>query len=323
MWKSDQERSEFFARFGSEEARRLASELEQKSFQPADPDKPQIFYSGRESTKAGGTWEVTPEGVADKSRPGLFSYESYSRLSDEAANSEYGFTKIEDTEGGEWLKSNVWDAKVDIPKADKERLGDLASRFYARGAQGDVVAIVGDANNPRGAFYNEEWRELMQNERVRTINGVPRESYLKMASDGRRDGYDRSFEMVRETAPHPDRQPLNRRSYDQAMREARLKHRAANDLTGHSTEDSVKAEKAEAKIADRERASDRLAQQSQALNEGKAAPSQPKADQSQRLQSQSNELNRQTATSVQLPARESASVSQTPTQSKPTQSPGR
>lgn len=323
MWKSDQERSEFFARFESDEARRLASELEQKSFRPADPDKPHIFYSGRESTKSGGTWEVTPEGVADQSRPGLFSYESYSRLSDEAAKSEYGFTKIEDTEGGEWLKSNVWDVKVDIPKADKERLGDLASRFYARGAQGDVVAVVGDANNPRGAFYNEEWRELLQNEKVRTINGVPRESYQRVASDGRRDGYDRSFEMVRETAPHPDRQPLNRRSYDQAMREARLKERAANDPSSHSPDDGVKPGKAEVKKADREKSSDRLAQQSRALNEGKTAPSQPKGDQSQRLQSQSQELNRQTSTSVQLPARETASASQAPTQSKPTQSPGR
>lgn len=229
MWKSDQERSEFFSRFESDEAMRLASELEQKSFRPADPDKPQIFYSGSESTKSGG--EATPVGVANKSRPGLFSYESYSRLSEQAAKSEYGFTKIEDTEGGEWLKSNVWNAKVDIPKADKERLGDLASRFYARGAQGDVVAVVGDAKI--GAFYREEWKELIQNEKVRFINGVPREVFSNVA---RERGYDCSFEMVRETVPNPNRQYLNgqsreaipdhshwpgrRETYDQAMKEA-------------------------------------------------------------------------------------------------------
>lgn len=317
MWKSEQERSDFYARLVTSEARSLAGELEQKSFQSPRPGQTQLAYSGPKSTK-NAYWEVSKEGDTRPVASGHFHNDSYERLSSEVAESQFGFVRLEDTEGGKWFQEhNIWNSH--LPDKDKDALGDLASRFYARSADGPVVAIVGDSTET-SMFRREEWPNFLENEKVPTINGVPRETFQFMSRQGE-DGLSRSYDALRETVPNPNRQYLSGQSRETTIERNRYSiskdnfDRAMNEAHAKAEAESPKAqehalrERRDAHMAALETA--RRVEQSKALNDGKTTPNQLKGDQSQRRQSQSQELNRQTSNSVQLPARETASVSPT------------
>lgn len=109
----------------------------------------------------------------------LHSYDAVlsGRLADLRSQGQSSFLSLEETPGGKWLESqlsNAYKAGTPYPENDRQFLWDEASRAYVRGLKGEVSAFV-DWNRPGGTFQRIECAELLKNENITAVNGIPQE----------------------------------------------------------------------------------------------------------------------------------------------------
>jgi len=82
-----------------------------------------------------------------------------------------------ETPGGRWL-AQQFEAAESVGQryegSDKTFLWDEASRAYTQGLRGEVSAFV-DWNRPEGTFQRIECAEVLKNENITAINGIPQE----------------------------------------------------------------------------------------------------------------------------------------------------
>lgn len=87
------------------------------------------------------------------------------------------FTTLEETPGGKWLTSQVgaaYRAGQPFSEQDRQFLWDEASRTYVQGLSGEVSAFV-NWNRPEDKFQRIECAELLKNENITAVNGIPQE----------------------------------------------------------------------------------------------------------------------------------------------------
>ena len=80
------------------------------------------------------------------------------------------FMLIDETEGGKWTTAIVRNERGVISDAQKEDIFREASRHFAIAAKGPVFALVREPRHD-SLFFENELPNLIQNERVTTING--------------------------------------------------------------------------------------------------------------------------------------------------------
>lgn len=178
---------------------------------------------------------------------------------------------------------------------------DEGSRKFAQSAQGHVVAFI-DPNH-KGTFFRIELPELLNNSRVESINGTPRAQLLEM--------YNRRFEESQADGMEPSEAKNN------AHIEVALHIDKRTPSLEQDSRESFNKLTAERKLLEDQRTSGKIfrrIEQSRALNDGQHHVSQPHQRDSQRLASQSQGLNSQSSSSVELPVRQSPSESKSQAQ---------
>jgi hypothetical protein len=98
------------------------------------------------------------------------------------ASTKDGFVPIDGTDCGKQLsKENLYDEFHPL-HAEADSHWSMASKRYAEGASGDVTAYVQGAS-PNRVFAQTELPILLQNEKVETINGIPRKLLQRLENE--------------------------------------------------------------------------------------------------------------------------------------------
>ena len=185
----------------------------------------------------------------------------------------------------------------------------VTSRNLAAQAHGDVKAFVAGARK-KDVFRKAELPQLLQNSRVRTINGIPLEELRRIASTekDRKNRYDKVFHLVAMAGAHQDMQQAIRTGDQALIRDAlaqiqmcvnqrRIEH-------GKTLDDSKEA-KAKRNIKLNRRA-DHIATKIQTVHRAEAyneaeAHIKNRLDAGHVVQGQAEQMLRRTAKSVQDP----------------------
>jgi hypothetical protein len=115
-------------------------------------------------------------------------------------------TTLEATEGGKQLDAEHLSQDRSFPIGDDRRVWNHASESYASQTQGDAQTFVVGASE-RSTFRSSEMPALLNNERVNSINGVPRED-LKEIYDRDQNGPEDAFNKICDAELQRDRERL-------------------------------------------------------------------------------------------------------------------
>jgi len=89
------------------------------------------------------------------------------------------YVRIETTPGGRWLNDEKLYEK--LPREQADAVWSEASKKYANEASGDAKTCVAGAR-PDSVFRRDELPALVDNEKVTSVNGVPREELKQLHS---------------------------------------------------------------------------------------------------------------------------------------------
>jgi len=89
-----------------------------------------------------------------------------------------GCKTLDDTICGKILCAKGFQCTNDTATAEVKKIWKIASERFIMSASGNITAFVKGADK-RSTFYHIEMPKILENEKIKTINGVNKQNFLK------------------------------------------------------------------------------------------------------------------------------------------------
>lgn len=110
--------------------------------------------------------------------------------------------QLEATPGAQWLTREILRSKPSVDESQVDRLWDRASQLFAQQARGEAYAAVVDSR-VESTFRRVELQELVKNQEVTHINGLPRKLLSRLSKS-------QQLAKVQEASQQIDRDGIDR-----------------------------------------------------------------------------------------------------------------